>query len=190
MSMQLKPDEIVCNQNKAHFSINRHSYYVVSNSNATPSPVTVTRAANSSTETYDILLAGSGNTLSNASYYGVFELTLKQNPNGGGSTLYSTAAQMTVETQTGWHGSGYTPTIARANVDWQTYSGTMSAMIYNDGTTGVAGEYATSLNTTQAGGGSMFWSSAGIFLRIKLVGGFNTTYRGHQQLQIIAKCCG
>lgn len=190
MSMQLKPDEIVCNQNKAHFSINRHSYYVVSNSNATPSPVTITRAANSNTETFDILLAGTGDDLSNASYYGVFEITLKQNPNGGGSHLYSTAAQMTVETTTGWHGSGYTPTIAKSTVDWQTYTGTISAVIYNNGTSGTAGEYTTSLSTSQAGNSSMFWASAGIFLRVKLVGGFNTTHRGHRQLQIVAKCCG
>ena len=183
MGISLKEDEIVCTENPAHFSINKHSYYVVNNTKVSG---VATIAQNSNVQTFDIPIYSKFG----CTYYGVFEITLKQNPNGGGSSIYSTAAQMTVETQTGWHGSGYVPTIARANVDWATYSGTFAAMIYNNGTIGISGEYPTSMNTAQSGNQSTYWSSNGIFLRLKLTNGFNSTFRGHNQIQIIAKCCG
>ena len=64
-------------------------------------------------------------------------------------------------------------------------------MIYSNGTVGTAGEYQTSLNTAQSGGAgaSTGWGSTGFFLRIKQTNGFNTSYRGHHQIQVIGKCC-
>jgi hypothetical protein len=100
------------------------------------------------------------------------------NQNAAGSGVYRSCNHSKVFLSTGWNGSGYTPEVVSSSTLIARNNGGMDIVprIYLDGSGSlVAGEYANLVSYSGAGNTSIYWNTAGVYLRIKF-NGFNTGY--------------
>ena len=100
------------------------------------------------------------------------------NPNAAGSGVYRNCNHSKVILSTGWNGSGYTPYVDPTSTLIARNGSSMDIVprIYLDGTGSmVAGEYSTLVSYSGAGNNSIYWNTAGVYLRIKF-NGFNTGF--------------
>jgi hypothetical protein len=108
------------------------------------------------------------------------ELYVHSNPNGGGSGSYRQTKHITAHCLTQWHGSGYTPFLEWDSVNDYMGLGFDCVIFFQPS----GQEFTTQVTSTAANNSSYFWSTPGVYLRVK-VSGFNSSYSGVQSLGLI-----
>jgi hypothetical protein len=108
------------------------------------------------------------------------EIYVHSNPNGGGSGSYRQVKHITANCMMSWNGAAYTPLLEYDSVNDYMGMGFDCVIFFQP----TGQEFANSVPSTATGSAHYFWTSTGVYLRVK-VSGFNASYPGIQSLGLI-----